>query len=208
MEYLDWTIGKSSITSEYGDRIAVEGANSSSLDLSDKHKGSLEKLSKEISELRGKILSRFTSIESDVDEIIKLGLFKLDNLGDVSAKFDFLFLKAGIVEFSKKITLLKELANNEPILKKFITEENLKSLKKSMHSRNRFAHGNIVFINKDDDTFFPVIRYGQNELVEHKLDNGYFDKIFGYYKNSLDFLRKCYIESMQSFYELLKSDKK
>jgi len=139
--------------------------------------------------IRGRVITASLLIEQKLDEVLAI-IFVGSQMHAVNL-FKELLLEKEFFTFMNKWKLFRDLSKREII--KFAKEEERKAflteLRKIIETRDRFAHGDVVFSGTS-----PKLDY----LVdgEHKiqiLDNSYFDElneIFSYSHQILDQLTK------------------
>ena len=122
-------------------------------------------------EIRGRIISSSLNIEHKLDDIISV-LFMGNELDSINL-FKELLLEKEFFTFMNKWKLLRELTQREIIRfeKEEVRKETLSLVKNIIETRDRFAHGEIIFSGTTPQLIY--LDGGKKKRVT--LDNKYFD---------------------------------
>jgi len=124
----------------------------------------------EITRIRGSILTRAVEIDSIVGRIIKYSIFGKDT--ENSDLFENLILKTNFFSTMNKLNVFRELVKQHNMLKNNDYSSLLTEIQEFMNTRNKFAHGTVVFKGKE-----PFLCYYQRGDREDELTCEYFEKI-------------------------------
>ena len=123
-------------------------------------------------EIRGRVISSSLNIERKLDEIISV-LFMGNELEPINL-FKELLLEKEFFTFMNKWKLLRELTQREIIRfeKEETRKETLNLVKNIIETRDRFAHGEIIFSGTTPQLIY--LDGGKKKIIT--LDNDYFDQ--------------------------------
>jgi len=124
----------------------------------------------EINRIRGSILTRAVEIDSILGMIIKYSIFGKDT--ENSDLFENLILKTNFFSTMDKLNVFRELAKRHNVLKNNDYSHLLAEIKEFMNTRNKFAHGKVVFKGKE-----PLLHYYQKGDKEDGLTREYLETI-------------------------------
>lgn len=140
-------------------------------------------------EIRGRVISSSLNIEHKLDDIISV-LFMGNELEPINL-FKELLLEKEFFTFMNKWKLLRELTQREIIRfeKEEIRKETLNLVKNIIETRDRFAHGEIIFSGTTPQLIY--LEGGKKKRVT--LDNDYFDQQNVKFVQADNILRDIYI---------------
>ncbi len=158
---------------------------------------------KEFRRIRGNFLVGGFEIEYSVDLLISEVLFPglnnlpgeeqhesntLDQFKSLEVRrevFDRLFLKGGENLFGRKITILKNLSDELPILSGVVSKDLMERLRKIMDIRNVFAHYPVTFVQQGEELHALLIR-GETPITLNQSFFEKYKKLFSSVSSELD----------------------
>lgn len=117
-----------------------------------------------------------------------------EDIKSLKRLFDELFLKSGLVPFSRKINLLKDLSLRNQAMQELMPKKLVNKLDKVRDIRNRFAHYPVTFTpvgNPPNQELSVSLVCTDKELI---LNNKFFDKyneLFSSVRLEMEEMLKC-----------------